>query len=310
MSTPPIISIVMPARNEGERVAKAITSFADRRSSLFPVEFIIVDDASDDGCCYGLENLLSRETDAAVIKVIRLDNWSGIPYARNIGAANATSPVLFITDANVEACLHWDIPVFRDLVPNRALCATIADKGSRWQGYGCMLDLPSMGIQWLRDPQALGGYVPVSPCTGTVLSSSLYRKLGGYDTAMPVYGAAEPEFSVRLWLYGGEIVTCPDLILTHRFRPAEERRPFLEQIASIQLKNYIRFGLLYLDERGITRMLDHYKKSKPQQSLKCLYQAETEGVWERRRHLRKSLRRDFKWFLQYFNYSDPDTGQS
>ena len=301
MGIKPVISIIMPVRNEGERVAKAILSFAEGRSNLIPIEFIIVDDASADGCCNGLENLLTWKRNAAIITIVKLDEWSGIPVARNIGAAKARSAILFITDANVEAGPNWDIPVFRDLQPGRALCATIADMNSSWRGYGCLLDLPSMGIQWLRFSETPGSYVPVSPCTGTVIMTSLFRTLGGYDTAMPVYGAAEPEFSVRLWLYGGEIMNCPDLILRHRFRPAEERKPFLDRIGAIQIKNYIRFGLLYLDEMDINRMLDYWEKIAPYRAAECLRHAEAEGVWERRQHLCNSLQHDFTWYQKVIN---------
>jgi polypeptide N-acetylgalactosaminyltransferase len=302
MKTPePAISIIIPARNEGSRVAKAIGSLAKSRSTLFHLEFIIIDDASDDGCCSGLENLLSSEHDAAVVQVIRIDQWCGIPYARNLGAAHARAPILLITDANVEACTGWDIPIFRDLRPGRALCATIADTNSSWRGYGCILDLSSMIIKWLPDPYTFKGHVPVSPCTGTVIHSELFRRLGGYDTAMPVYGAAEPEFSVRIWLYGGEIISCSDLIFFHRFRPPDERKPFLDQIEFVQTKNYLRFGLLYQNEKGIVRLLEYWSRAAPKHFSEALQQVEQGDVWERRRHLRDNLSRDFGWYTQHFN---------
>jgi glycosyltransferase involved in cell wall biosynthesis len=297
----PAISIIIPARNEGSRVARAISSLASGRSTPFYLEFVIVDDASDDGCCTGLENLLSLEHDSAIIRVIRIDRWCGIPYARNLGAAYAQAPILFITDANVEAGTGWDVLVFRDLRPGRALCATIADANSAWRGYGCLLDLSSMSINWLPHPNIFKGHVPVSPCAGTVIHSDLFRRLGGYDTAMPVYGAAEPEFSVRLWLYGGEIISCPGLILFHRFRSPEERNPFLEQIDFIQTKNYLRFGLLYQDEKGIVRLLDHWSRAAPKHFSDALQQVEEDEVWERRRHLRENLSRDFSWYIRHFN---------
>src|ERR1041385_7656580 len=122
MKTPePAISIIMPARNEGMRVSRDIKSFASGRSALFPIEFVIVDDASEDGCCDELENLLTWEHDAVCIHVIRMEHWCGIPYARNEGAAAAHARILFITDANVEACKSWDRPLFRDFRPEKAV---------------------------------------------------------------------------------------------------------------------------------------------------------------------------------------------
>ena len=300
MTPAPVISVIMPARNEGARVGQALRSFAMGRSALFPLEIVVVDDASEDGCCNGLENLLSWERDQAYVRVIRLNRWSGIPYARNRGAGEARGSTLFITDANVEASPGWDIPVRRDLRPDRALCATIADRSSSWRGYGCLLDLPSMGVRWICAPFLFGRHVPISPCTGMVIPAALFRLTGGYDTAMPIYGAAEPEFSVRLWLRGAEIIQCPDLVLTHRFRPPGERQPFLEQIADIQMQNYLRFGILYLDEAGIIRLLHHYQCAAPARFQKALRHLAATDVWARRQHLRDRLAHDFSWYMRRF----------
>src|SRR5437868_4360047 len=103
----PAISVVIPARNEGIRIARTIESLAARRSQLFPLEFIVVDDASEDRCCSQLEELLAWD-DTISVRVIRLEKWSGIPYARNLGATYARAPILLITDANVESCSGWD----------------------------------------------------------------------------------------------------------------------------------------------------------------------------------------------------------
>lgn len=302
----PIVSIVIPVRNEGVRIRNAILSFINGRSKLFPIEFVIVDDASDDGCCCELENLLAYDEYLVNIKIIRLNTWSGIPFARNIGATHVNAPILIITDANVLVSNQWDIPLFRDIKPNTALCATIADIGSNWKGYGCMLDLSSMGIKWLRDPQIFRGYAPITPCTGTIIYTDLFRKLGGYDTAMSVYGAAEPEFSVRLWLYGGEIKNVPDLIFSHRFRPSEERKPFLEMINIIQVKNYLRFGLLYLQNEEINKLFDYWKNSNSDIFFKALNELNQFEMAKRRNYLQKNLKYDFNWFSNLFRLSTFD----
>jgi glycosyltransferase involved in cell wall biosynthesis len=297
----PVISIVIPVRNEGDRIVKTINTFAFGRSTLFHLEFVIIDDASDDECCTSLEDLLTWEYDAAVVRVIRLEQWSGIPYARNIGAVYAQAPILFITDANVEACQNWDIPLFRDLRPGKVLGAAIADNASSWVGYGCALLLPSMGVSWLSNPYEFEGNIPVCVCTGTVIYTELFKKAGGYDTAMPVYGAAEPEFSVRLWLYGAEITICPDLILSHRFRPAEEREEFLEKIEFTQTMNYLHFGLLYLDEKKTVDLFDYWARARPAIFSSALQQVKAGKVWERRTHLQERLSHDFNWYVNRFD---------
>jgi glycosyltransferase involved in cell wall biosynthesis len=301
MQRAPLISVIIPVRNEGLRIKEAILSFIYGRSTLFAIEFIIVDDASNDGCCDDVKNL-SEQNSLCSITVIKLDDWSGIPFARNIGAKQAAAPILVITDANVKACNGWDIPVFREIQPGTVLCSTIADKDSEWKGYGCFLNLPSMAIKWLRNPGSFYGYVPVSPCTGTVIYKNLFMRLGGYDTAMPVYGAAEPEFSIRIWLYGGQIKNVPDLIFYHRFRPKEERIPFLDQINLIQVKNYLRFGLLYLQQNDVANLFNYWHQENPNVFNEAIKQLDQTEIYARRYHLKRHLRHDLEWLKRRFMY--------
>ena len=157
-----------------------------------------------------------------------------------------------------------------------------------------------MKFHWLKTPRACGGYVPLSPCTGTVLHAALFRRAGGYDTEMPVYGAAEPEFSVRLWLSGAEIVSVPNLVLSHRFRPSQERRPFLDAIASLQVQNYLRFGLLYLEQPQIAQLLQYYASEFPAQFENAFRRTQSGSVWQRRQILRSRLPRSFTSFAERF----------
>jgi len=300
----PAVSVIIPVRNEGRRVEAAVASIVEGRSRVFPLQIVLVDDDSSDGSCASLPNLYSWSLDHVQLDVIRLPRWSGIPYARNRGVCAARAGILFITDANVRFPPRWDLPIREHIRPNRVLCATIADMDSSFRGYGGTLHIPSMGFDWLGTPTAYGGYVPISPCTGTILSTDLCRRAGGYDTGMPVYGAAEPEFSVRLWLSGAEIVSLPDLVLQHRFRPASERRPFLEAIGAMQVHNYLRFGLLYLDPPRVLQMLQYYASAAPRIFEKALRRVWAGDVWNRRTLLQSRLPNDFSSFVRRFGIRD------
>jgi hypothetical protein len=292
-------------RNEARQLLPTLYSIIDGRSHHFPLEIVIVDDASRDGCCSKIPSALTQNGTGVEIQVIRLETWSGIPYVRNIAASAARADILFITDANVRFPLRWDLPIRKHLHSNRVLCATIADMASKFRGYGCTLQIPSMGVHWLRSAAVYGGFVPVSPCGGTIITANLFRRLGGYDTGMPAYGAAEPEFSVRLWLSGSEIVSLPDLVLLHRFRPPLERNSFLQQIAPLQVHNYIRFGLLYLGERQLLQMLRHYAITAPLHFERALRQVVDGGVWARRERLERIMRFSFESYIRRFGIRDP-----
>ncbi len=304
LSPRPVISVVIPVRNEGQRLHAAVSSIVSGRSDRLPLQIVLVDDDSTDGCCDGLSEAWSWRDDLVRIDVVRLPRWSGIPFARNAGAAAAHAPILFITDANVLFPQNWDLPIRERIAPNRVLCATIADMDSPFRGYGCTLLIPSMGVDWIRDPRQYAGYVPIAPCSGTAITADLFRRAGGYDTEMPVYGAAEPEFSVRLWLCGAEIVSIPDLVLHHRFRPASERQPFLDAINKVLLRNYLRFGLLYLDQQRIEQLMHYYSEQSPSHFAEALRSLSADDVWQRRRLLEERLPSRFSSFVERFGIRD------
>jgi glycosyltransferase involved in cell wall biosynthesis len=301
MNHAPGISVVIPVRNEGDRILNAVESVVRWRSAQFDLEIVVVDDASDDDCCQKLsERFCTWRNSGVDVRVVRLGQWSGIPYARNAGASLARGGILFITDANVVFPPNWDVPIRRAIRPDRALCAAIADLDSSFVGYGCALDIPSMGVRWLKSPYIYGGYVPVAPCSATIITARLFRSLGGYDTGMALYGAAEPEFSVRLWLSGADIVSLPALVLRHRFRPRPQHSAFLERFGEVLTRNYIRFGLLYHDDTMAMQMLNFYAASHPRHFLSALRNVVRNGVWHRREELRRTLKYSFSHYLQRF----------
>jgi glycosyltransferase involved in cell wall biosynthesis len=244
------------------------------------------------------------------IAVRRLNSWSGIPYARNRGAEVASHPIYLITDGNTVYPKDWDGPVHRHFHRSRILAGTISDMDSAFRGYGCALVLPSMGATWLPTPDAYGGYVPLAACTCTVIDQSLFHQLGGYDETLPLYGAAEPEFSVRAWLSGYEIVNVPDLVVQHRFRPKAEHDAFRASISPTLLRGYLRFACYYLPEKLLFNSYEYFQKMLPRDFDECMGGLVAEGVWERREHLTRKLPRTFDWFVSRFRLQSVSTSNA
>jgi GT2 family glycosyltransferase len=232
--------------------------------------------------------------------VRRLDLWSGIPYARNRGAEAASYPTYLITDGNASFSPGWDLPIRRSFHRSRLFAGTIADMASPFRGYGCTLVLPSMGVTWLPVADAYSGYVPIAACSCTVIDRSLFHHLGGYDESLPLYGAAEPEFSVRAWLNGYEIVSLPDLVIHHRFRPLAEYDAFRASIRGVMLRNYLRFACYYLPEDLLQRSYEYYFRLAPNDFGTNMEELAVQGVWSRRAQLSR-LPLDFRWFARRFS---------
>jgi glycosyltransferase involved in cell wall biosynthesis len=305
---PTPISVIIPVRNEGARIARAIRSIIEGRSCCFPLELVIVDDASTDGACESLEQLIQGAPETH-LTVQRLESWSGIPYARNRGAEIASYPIFFITDGNTRFPRNWDIPIWRYFSRGRILAATIVDIASSFQGFGCQVLLPSMGVTWIPVAGVYGGYVPVAACAGTVIDRSLFHYLGGYDESLPLYGAAEPEFSVRAWLSGYEIVNVPELYIGHRFRPKGDHDAFLSANNSLLRRNYLRFACCYLPDDLLMQTFQHYKAIAPDEFNACLASLAATGVWAQREQLQRKLPLDFRWFAHRFGLRYPQQGK-
>ncbi|MDF2903521.1 MAG: glycosyl transferase family 2 [Bacillus sp. (in: firmicutes)] len=294
----PLISVVIPVRNESHRLIGTIKSILDSRSTNCELEIVIVDDASDDGSVVNL----ATQTSNAIIKVYRLDKRVGVPGARNYGTSLADGDIIFMTDSHVRFSQGWDRHVFNNIADNRIIAATICDTSSDFKGYGCRLVVPYMGTWWIKEPPVVNPpFVQIASCAGTVLTKTLFERIGGYDPGMILYGGAEPEFSLRSWLSGAEIVSVPPLKVFHRFKTKPEVELFLKGLRPTMIHNNLRFGFLYLSELASLQMIRHFAMSYPDQIQDAIKLFEDSDVWQRKAFLKKSLRYDFEWFVYYFN---------
>jgi chlorobactene glucosyltransferase len=95
---PPLVSIVIPARNESKRIRNCITTL---KSQTYPkLEFIIIDDSTDDT----IEVIHSIVGDDQRFKIIRQEKlppgWIGKPFALQQGSTVAQGSYLIFIDAD------------------------------------------------------------------------------------------------------------------------------------------------------------------------------------------------------------------
>jgi glycosyltransferase involved in cell wall biosynthesis len=295
---PQSISVVIPVRNDSDRLMNTLQSICDTRSTDIELEVIVVDDASIDDC----RSKLICDRANVRIRSLRLDQHVGVPIARNIGSTVASGEVLFMTDSHVTFCENWDRFIIDNMDENRIIATSISDSQSSFKAYGCSLVVPFMGTKWNRElSNSKTNDIQIASSAGTVINKKQFLKIGGYDSGMILYGGAEPEFSVRSWLSGAQIISVPDLTINHRFKQKNEVKPFLEELKTVMVHNSLRFGSLYLSELGILQMIRYYSLTYPneaQEAIKLLYMS---NVWKRRKFLQASLIHDFYWFVKYFN---------
>lgn len=292
------ISVVIPSRNDGSSLGSTIKSIVSSACCRANLEVVVVDDASR------ISVQLEQLKQVFNVKLVRSREHLGVPRSRNLGARLATGDVLFMTDSHCVMSEGWDDRVRQDISRKKVLSATIADNRSSFRGYGCRLVVPFMGTHWNRDRLRRGTEVQVASCAGTAITRELFFRLGGYDEGMIFYGAAEPEFSVRVWLSGAKIVSVPDLFVFHRFKTRSKRNHFLRLHRTFMVHNSLRFGFLYLSEPACLQMLRHFVIQFPYHFRHALALIQKSDVWRRRKELANTLPRCFDWFVSHFLLKD------
>lgn len=297
------ISVIIPARNESDRLSATVRSFIQGRRSKVPIEFVIVDDGSTDGCCLNFApeaEALSRGRDVAVL-LCGLAETHGNYTARNVGASEATGDILFITDAHVRVFPGWDEHLISDLSADCVNSAAICTMSEAWVGYGCSLIYPDMSTRWNTLRPVSGAPVAVSPCSGTIISRRLFYQLGGYDPEMRLYFAGEPEFSVRAWLSGVDVRCLPFVRVAHRFKPKMEYRQYTRSIRPMMIYNALRFASLYLTEAQIDEVKRYYLRKFSAQTAIAMSLLDPSDIGRRRADLDTRFIRDFTWFSKRFS---------
>ena len=98
---PPLVSVIVPARNEAPHVATCIRSLLEQDYSNF--EIIVVDDGSTDGTGALIEELTKRNSKLTLIQGAPLpEGWMGKAHACYQGYTRAKGSWLLFTDADTE----------------------------------------------------------------------------------------------------------------------------------------------------------------------------------------------------------------
>ena len=96
---PPLVSVIVPARNEAHNIARCVTSIL---STTYPhLELIVVDDASTDATLDAARGAAARDARVRIVANSPLpEGWFGKQWACATGARIARGEILQFTDAD------------------------------------------------------------------------------------------------------------------------------------------------------------------------------------------------------------------
>ena len=203
MTDAPILSVVVPVRNDPERLRACLRSLA--ASTLHAHEVIVVDDASTDA---------TAEVAAGLgAKVVRQSDRTGPAAARNRGVAEARGDYVLFVDADV--CVHPD-------TLERVVAAFEEDPGADalFGSYDLTPGSPNFLSQYKNlfhhyVHQRSSG-VATTFWTGCgAIRRRVFLEAGGFDAGYRRPSIEDIELGVRLVRSGHRIVVRKDVQATH-----------------------------------------------------------------------------------------------
>ena len=120
----PLVSIILPARNEAHQIARCVKSLLEQDYPRF--EVIVVDDCSDDGTPAIVLRLAEGDKRLRLVQGVPLpEGWMGKAHAAYQGFRRATGQWLLFTDADTEHAPCLLSGVMSLVLERRASFATV-----------------------------------------------------------------------------------------------------------------------------------------------------------------------------------------
>lgn len=283
----PLISIIIPVKNEGDNVRATITSLFNCRTN-HSYEVIVVDDASTDNCCYFLTQQPSPQ-----IQLITTEGI-GAAAARNLGADHAKGSYLVFCDAHLTFENFW-IDRLMDLILAKKADGVAPGIASLTEphkiGYGQSLD-HRLGVVWNPNPHQPSP-VAVLPGGCFVVSKDVFRKVGGFDRGFRVWGFEDIEFSIKMWLFGYTCMVQPSVKILHLFRQSHPYTVVHEHV----YYNMLRMAYSHFSEPRIEackKLIVYAKASDIDDDVL------THGAAAQRMRYLTQRKYDDNWFFQKF----------
>ena len=206
----PSVTIVVPARNERDRIEETVRRLLAQRGVDF--DLVVVDDRSDDGTREILERLRGEDPRLRVIRVDTLpEDWLGKPHACHVGAQDARGEWILFTDADVWLSGDLIANTIRAAVSEQAdlVCLLPAQKPISLWGRAAMLTFSMALLFTAGRANSDQRLAPVGIGAYNLVRAEAYRRAGGYE-ALRMEVVDDMKLGLLLMHGGREFVGCID----------------------------------------------------------------------------------------------------
>jgi glycosyltransferase involved in cell wall biosynthesis len=219
------ISLIMPARNEGKYLQKSIDSLYENTS--YPdYEVLIMDDASNDGCC----DFLSGDPYASDprLRLLRTKEQKGHVALRIEAVRRSTGSVLQFLDAHHWFGPHW-LTNLHNSLSRRNFNAVVGPvvrpiDTHTWQpttavSHGFGIDA-TLARCWYLNSDEIDGDGRVDWLAGhqIMMTREAYETIGGICPLFRGHGADDIDLCLRAYLIGYECFIEPTSTIGHLYK--------------------------------------------------------------------------------------------
>lgn len=182
----PIVSVVIPARNEAELIARVVSAVHAQASRAREVEVVVVDDGSTDDTA-----AIARAAGARVIEARPRGERGNCAAARNRGAAESRGDPIVFLDAD---CIVGDGWLEHLLAAHERGAAVVGGSLALPAGLAATARCDFYCGWYLIHPRAPAGWVPHHPPPNLSVRRAAFFATHGYMTESPYDFANEERF--------------------------------------------------------------------------------------------------------------------
>ncbi|XP_046579799.1 polypeptide N-acetylgalactosaminyltransferase 3-like [Haliotis rubra] len=255
----PSVSVIIPMHNEPwSTLLRTIHTVINNSPPHLLHEVIIIDDKSDLPFLGKPMTLYLRRFPK--VSLIRSAQRLGTMKSRNLGANIAQGEVLVYLDSHTEVNIGWLEPIVWEIYKNRqtVIQPAIDTIDAMTLEYRKYMENMRGEFKWSLaftfapiPPRALLGRTSTDPIITPAIvgccfavDRKYYLDLGGLDEGMKTWGAEDVEFSLRVWMCGGNMKILECSRVGHIFKSGH---PFAVSYDDL-LHNEQRIAELWLGE--------------------------------------------------------------
>jgi glycosyltransferase involved in cell wall biosynthesis len=208
----PLVSVVIPARNEAGHIAEVVNAVRSQRSAAREIEVLVMDDGSTDDT---VEQ--ARAAGARVVALRPPGERGNAASARNRGAADSRGDPIIFLDAD---CVPDDGWLEALLGAHAAGATTVGGSLGLPQGLPYMARCDYYCGWYMIHPRARGGWVPHHPPPNLSVRREPFLSTKGYTAEPPFdYTNEERAWQGQLAAAGHRIYFEPRASAAHYNRP-------------------------------------------------------------------------------------------